>query len=277
MPDRSGIESERALQRMSDSVAEAGAAAAAPALTIARATPERLADCEAVVREVFGFSDAEAAPAWLVHTSTLFGGVARMALVGDEVAGFAFAFPAVDEDGPTLFLSEVAVLPRHRGRGIAMRMLAEVRDEALALGHERMIWTTNALSSRNLHLYLVRCRTRLVRFCPGIYEALFAHHAPDAVNGDEVLLEWRLRDPAVVAALAGEPSPRPPARAPERVEIPYDADALHAAPPAERRAWRESVRAQAEQLLAAGWQGVDLAVDHAQQRSFVVFEEAERP
>ncbi len=242
----------------------------APA-AIVPATRERLLECDEVARRVFGFSDAETIPAWLVHTSTLFGGVARMALAGGEAVGFAFAFPAVDEQGACLFLTEVSVLPEHRSRGIGLRLLTAVRDGALELGHERMVWTTNALSSRTLHLYLVRCGAELVRMRPAMYDGLFDHHAPDVINGDEVELEWRLRDDSVAAALAGPARRAAPHVDTERVEIPYDVDALRIAPAELRRGWREQVRMGMETLLAAGYRGVDLASDQEARRSFVVF------
>lgn len=240
------------------------AAAESSVAAIVPATRERLLACDAVARRVFGFSDAETIPAWLVHTSTLFGGVARMALVGEEVVGFAFAFPAVDADGACLFLTELSVLAEHRSRGIGLGLLNAIRDGALELGHDRMRWTTNALSSRNLHLYLVRCRARLVGIRPGMYEGLFGdRHVPGAVDGDEVELELRLRDPR---SSSGSSSP-----ACELVEIPYELEPLRAAPPERLSAWREGVRARMQQLLAAGMRGVDLAVDRTAGRSFVVF------
>jgi predicted GNAT superfamily acetyltransferase len=256
----------------------------------------RMRECEQLARDVFGFGPGEAIPAWFVDTATRVGGVARAAIADDAVVGFFFAFPGVERGRPLLFLTELAVSPPHRGRGVARRLLAELRAAALARGCTRVQLTTNPLSARNLHLYLTRCGARIVAYHPLLYGDLI-----DGADGDEVELAWDLADEGLDARLAGRAGPGVAAgalpghvltRTVERdgvrvmgeqaasvrprgprclVEIPWDADALDAAAPPVRDAWRAGVRAAMATLLAAGYRGVDVAVDEPTRRAFVVF------
>ncbi len=79
-----------------------------------------------------------------------------MAEVGEEIAGMAHSFPmdadpaaepesdpvlrpyAELEDYGSLYVSGVAVFPRHRGRGIGTRLMASVDERAHSLGRPRV-------------------------------------------------------------------------------------------------------------------------------------------
>jgi predicted GNAT superfamily acetyltransferase len=226
---------------------------------------ERMLECQRLTRAVFGFREDETIPAWHLYTSTLFGGIARMALVDDAVAGFAYAFPAASGVERFLFLTELSVLPEHRSRGIGLCLVHAVRQAAIELGYDRMKWTTNALSGRNLHFYLARCGARIVRMRPLMYEQLLVGHSADGADGDEVEIDWRLHEQAVTVADDSDH---------QLVEIPWDVEQLRCTAPELRLAWRDRVRAAMTALLAEGYEGVDVAGDRGARRHFVVFARA---
>jgi predicted GNAT superfamily acetyltransferase len=272
-------------------------------VVVGPASRERLLECELLARNVFGFSDRETIPAWQLHTSTLFGGVALAAQLDGAVVGFAFAFPGVAHDGRFLFLTELSVAPQHRSLGIGMRLLGALREAAMGRGYARVKWTTSSVSCRNLYIYLARCRACIVRIHPLMYQGLIAGVPKDRVEGDEVELDWHLDDEAVASGLVGRPrvvvaadEPREvlltrtadvggvrtmevgvatdvdPGRPRYLVEVPWDVESLRAAPAELQRGWRDGVRAAMTALLDAGYRGVDMRADAAARRGFVVFE-----
>lgn len=258
--------------------------------------------CEQLVREVFEFTDAEVIPAWYMHTATLFGSIARVATLGDATVGFGIAFPAV-AGGPCLFLNQLCVAPAHRSRGIALRLLAAIRDAARDERWETMRWTTNAINSQNLYLYLGRCRAQLVGYHPMMYRGLLGRHSGMGANGDEVEIEWDLgantpddwfsrRQPqrdvipetvAIPTEPTGEDKLRIPTNEPSAldgaarsywVEVPWDAERLYETRPRDCLAWREALRARIGTLLELGYVGTDSVADPGERRSFIVFERA---
>ncbi len=203
----------------------------------------------ALVARALAFSDRDALPAWLVQTVAGHGGLALVALAGGRPVGFSFALPT---GAGELFSCGLAVERAWRGRGIGRRLKLAQRERALALGVRTIRWTADPLSAPALALYLGGLGARLVAYCPELYAAV----RPASVPADDVLIEW---------ALTAEPqrSGRPVAR----VEIPLD----RAAPSGAGR--RLEVRRAMTAALARGGVGVDVAVDRAAGRAYVLFAE----
>lgn len=124
-------------------------------------------------------------------------------------------------DGDTLvggcvgFLSAVAERELHsyiagvsgaaRGRSVGFALKTHQRSWALKRGLGRVSWTFDPLVRRNAYFNLVKLGARPRAYLVNFYGAM-----SDAINaGDEtdrLEAEWRLDDPAVLRASAGEPS-----------------------------------------------------------------------
>jgi GNAT superfamily N-acetyltransferase len=210
---------------------------------------EIVAGCALVARSL-AFSDRDALPPWLVQTVAENGGLALVALAGGRPVGFSFALPA---GAGELFSCGLAVERAWRGRGVGRLLKLAQRERALALGVRTIRWTADPLSARALALYLGGLGARLVAYRPELYAAV----RPSAVAADDVLIEWSLT--------AG---PARPGRPAARVEIPLDPTA----PALARR--RLEVRRAMTAALAGGGVGVDVALDRAAGRAYVLFAEA---
>jgi predicted GNAT superfamily acetyltransferase len=272
-------------------------------LIVAAVPRERFRECERLARDVFGFTDLEATPAWHMYTTTLFGGVGLAASLDDEIVGYIYAFPAVTEGKPFLYATELSVRPELRSQGIGMRLMSAMRDAGNDLGYRLIKWTTNAVSSRNLYIYLTRCRARIVGLRSMMYVGLFDNHGEQGLHGDEVEIDWHISDASVEAAVADPPrssgsceriapalltTTEPAADSFRRVvdwrdnidqdclrywvEIPWDAEALEAHSIEAINEWRRAVRRTMRALLERGYEGVDVALDRSERRSFVAFE-----
>ena len=131
----------------------------------------------------------DALPPWLVQTSAAHGGLALGAFEDGRLVGFSFALPG----GPgELFSCGLAVATGCRGRGIGLRLKRLQRDRAAAMGVDTIRWTADPLSAPALALYLGTLRARLVAYAPELY----AEVRPSAIPPDDVVIEWRLSEPA---------------------------------------------------------------------------------
>lgn len=222
-------------------------------------------DCEAGVRlqrDIWGRDFADVAPATLLQVCQRVGGVASGAFASDgRLLGFVFGISGVRDGAPAHWSDMLAVRPEARGLGLGRRLKLHQRERLLAAGVERVCWSFDPLVARNARLNLTALGAEPVEYVPDMYgdTASVLHRGLDT---DRLIVEWRLRDPAVERILAGrrpevpaearaapvataappgaEP---PPPRAPwVRVELPADIEHLKAADPDAARRWQHHLR-----------------------------------
>jgi GNAT superfamily N-acetyltransferase len=186
-----------------------------------------------------------------MRTTDRFGGLTLGAFAHGALVGYSYALPGFD-GGPFLLSCGLVVAPGFESRGIGMSLKLAQARHARRAGYDLVRWTTNALASRPLRLYLSKLGARLVRYHADMYPAAFFP--------DEVEIEWDLREGR---------SQTGPARASHSVEIPWDRALLA---PEEGRRWVARVRAAMPGLLADGFVGTAVLVDKVKKRSFVRFE-----
>lgn len=223
-------------------------------------------DCEAGVRlqrDIWGRDFVDVVPATILQVSQRVGGVASGAFAPDgRLVGFVFGISGVRDGAPAHWSDMLAVRPEARGRGLGRRLKLHQREQLLAVGVERVYWSFDPLVSRNARLNLVALGAEPVEYVPDMYgdTASVLHRGLDT---DRLVVEWRLRDPAVERILdGGRPEvpaearaapiatapppgaePPPPPRAPwVRVELPADVERLKAADPEAARRWQRHLR-----------------------------------
>jgi predicted GNAT superfamily acetyltransferase len=227
-----------------------------------------------------------------MHTTASFGGLTLGAFVGERLVGYSYALPGFD-GRPFLLSCGLAVAPEFESRGVGLALKLAQARHAREAGYDLARWTTNALASRPLHVYLSKLGARLVRYRAGMYADLV-----EPVLPDEVEIEWDLGTAGSTPAARRGTPPRPvtrtraPAGGPRRlvgvgdgmladpvypsysVEIPWDRAALARDVPELAREWLAGVRVAMRALLAAGYVGTVVLPDPSTRRSFVVFDRA---
>jgi predicted GNAT superfamily acetyltransferase len=162
------------------------------------------------------------------------------------------------------------------GRHVGFALKLHQRAWAMLRGVSEIAWTFDPLVSRNAYFNLVKLAALPDEYLSNFYGAML-----DTLNGDDdsdrLLVRWRLRDPAVVAACSGRTTPALAADeiargavvalgvaaegAPETgrldgatslVAVPRDISALRATDPALAQKWRVAVREALAALLADG-------------------------
>lgn len=262
-------------------VQAADAAALASGVEIRELTD--LADLGAAVRLYAGIWGRDANPPITVELLRAFakaGNYVTGAFDGDRLVGSCVGFfhaPAEDA-----LHSHIAGVARELGgRHVGFALKLHQRAWALLRGVSEIAWTFDPLVSRNAYFNLAKLGAEAVEYLPNFYGAML-----DGINGvddsDRLLIRWRLRDPAVVAACDGggpalvsvadelasgavvalgvsatggpEPGPaRAQAAGPVAlVAVPPDIGALRASDPALAHAWRVAVRDALSGLVADG-------------------------
>ncbi|SDD14885.1 Predicted acetyltransferase, GNAT superfamily [Nocardioides lianchengensis] len=164
------------------------------------------------------------------------------------------------------------------GRHVGFALKLHQRAWAMLRGVSDIAWTFDPLVSRNAYFNLAKLAAEPVEYLPNFYGTML-----DTINGvddsDRLLVRWRLRDPAVVAACAGGPGLAPVSVADELaagavvalgrsrtgtpvagpldgpvslVAVPADIGVLRAEDPELAHAWRNAVREALTTLVAGG-------------------------
>lgn len=183
------------------------------------------------------------------------GGYAFGAYDGDAMVGASFAFVGLGPRGDVRLHSHITgVLPEARGRHIGLDLKRHQRAWSLERGIETVTWTFDPLVRRNAWFNVARLRAVGVEYLVDFYGPM-----DDAINlrepTDRLLVEWRLRDPRVVAAAEGESTGGPgedPGEDAVLVPLPDDVERLRETDPAAARRWREGMRDVLAPLLREG-------------------------
>jgi predicted GNAT superfamily acetyltransferase len=224
-----------------------------------------------------------------MHTTDLYGGLTLGAFVDGRLVGFSYALPGFD-GRPFLLSCGLAVAAGFESHGIGLALKLEQARHARRAGYDLARWTTNALASRPLHLYLSKLGGRLVGYRAHMYAGLVSTAFPD-----EVEIEWVLANGSPSRRAHGGEPPHPvttsreascglrrlvrldeselrrPALPAYSVEIPWDRAALARDAPDLAPPWIAGVRSVMQALLSSGYAGTAVLPDAAARRSFVVF------
>jgi predicted GNAT superfamily acetyltransferase len=250
--------------------------------------------CEAIMGEVFEFADINVIPAWQMYTSTHHGGVVLGAYVDDRMVGYSFAYPAFDGTSTYLFSSGLCVLKEHQSHGLGYRLKVEQGRQARSRGYEEIRWTVDPLNSKAMYVY-GKLGAVLVRYHREMYEHLQLGGADGGIVADEVEVKWKLgvRDTEMPHEQISSPLQSIPCLTesesaggmrvlvsaatdfephdPVVLEVPWDLQQLKAFSVDAATRWRLEVRALMEKLFSLGYQGVQVMLSKAEERSFVAF------
>jgi predicted GNAT superfamily acetyltransferase len=107
---------------------------------------------EDLQKEVWAVNDREIFPRLALVPMIEVGGVLLGAFDREEMVGFVFGFPGLEDGRPTLHSDMLAVRPEYRSQGLGYKLKLEQREKALAKGIDRITWTFDPLQSRNAYL-----------------------------------------------------------------------------------------------------------------------------
>ncbi|MBK8770763.1 MAG: GNAT family N-acetyltransferase [Rhizobiales bacterium] len=199
---------------------------------------------EALQRTVWGEGDKED-PADLMMVIQSEGGLVAGAFSGDELVGYVFGFPA--RETHVQHSHRLAVHPKARGAGLAVRLKFFQRSWCLSHGITLVRWTFDPLRHANAHLNMARLGARASTYYTDYYGAMQGINA--GLPSDRLLAEWHLQDAHVDGLARGD---TPSATGLERLTIPRDLDQLLKDDPSLALSERLRVRNALQAQFAAG-------------------------
>ena len=159
--------------------------------------------CLAIQDQTWGERFTERASVAMLMGTQRVGGVAAGAFDATQaLLGFVFGFNGVREGRLAHWSYMLAVRSGVQGRGLGRRLKAYQRETLLASGIEVAYWTYDPLVATNAHLNLNRLGARAIEYVPDMYGDDTGSDLHRDLGTDRFLVEWRLGDPGVEAALA---------------------------------------------------------------------------
>jgi predicted GNAT superfamily acetyltransferase len=166
---------------------------------------ETISDLESALRlerEVWDFSAADVTPLALAVAMKASGTIWLGALDGEQLVGFACAFPSLHEGRIGFHSHTLAVRPQCRDSGIGFRLKLEQRWRVLARGVKEITWTFDPLRSRNAHLNFAKLGVVSATYKVDFYGAQTS--SPLHTNGtDRLWVSWQLAERRVEERIKG--------------------------------------------------------------------------
>jgi predicted GNAT superfamily acetyltransferase len=166
---------------------------------------ETISDLESALRlerEVWDFSAADVTPLALAVAMQASGTIWLGALDGEQLVGFACAFPSLHEGRIGFHSHTLAVRPQCRDSGIGFRLKLEQRWRVLARGVKEITWTFDPLRSRNAHLNFAKLGVVSATYKVDFYGAQTS--SPLHTNGtDRLWVSWQLAERRVEERIKG--------------------------------------------------------------------------
>ena len=171
------------------------------------ASLDELAECVAVQRAVWRFTDEDLIPVrFFVVAQKIEGQVIGAFAPSGKLVGFCLAVPALRGAKVYLHSHMLAVLPEYRDRGLGHQLKLEQRRKALAQGIRWIEWTFDPLEGKNAHFNLERLGAVARRYVPNQY-GITASPLHRGLPTDRLVAEWWLHSPRAVACAEGRPKP----------------------------------------------------------------------
>jgi predicted GNAT superfamily acetyltransferase len=243
-------------------------------------------EVEEIQREAWGFEDIDIVPGDMLIASQHAGGMVLCALAGERMIGFAFGFPALEENHLSIHSHMLAVRNDARNLQAGFYLKLAQREAALAQGIKEITWTFDPLQSLNAHLNFTKLGVTSRRYFINFYGETTSSPLHQGFGTDRLWVNWNLESERVKQCVerikSNDSSPAQKSfsmpseatlllrvenhqpRLTEDVEekfsgpqcfleVPQHINVLKESDPLLGRAWRETTRAAFLAALAAGF------------------------
>jgi predicted GNAT superfamily acetyltransferase len=154
-------------------------------------------------KEIWEFDDADVTPLALAAATRASGSIWLGAFQQQQLAGFAFAFPSLEQHKLGFHSHTVGVRASQQSAGVGFQLKLAQRKKVLALGLDKMTWTFDPLRARNAHfnfskLGVLSNSYRIDFYGSHTSSPLFGH------STDRLWVSWHLDSPRVEERLKGK-------------------------------------------------------------------------
>ena len=173
-------------------------------------TMQEFHDCVELQEETWGRGFSERVPTAILKVSQILGGVAAGAYTEDgDLEGLVFGMTGI-RDGELVHWSDLLAVTEHsRDAGLGTQLKAYQREQVLARGVEKMLWTFDPLQSRNAYLNFAKLGIVVQEYAENMYgETDSPLHR--GVGTDRFVALWELTSLRTTHRLAGSKPPAQP-------------------------------------------------------------------
>lgn len=170
-------------------------------------TMEEFHKCVELQEQTWGRGFSERVPTAILKVSQILGGVAAGAFSEDgDLEGFVFGMTGI-RDGELVHWSDMLAVTEHaRDAGLGTLLKSYQREQVLALGIEKMLWTFDPLQSRNAYLNFSKLGIVVREYVGNMYgETDSPLHL--GVGTDRFIALWELTSFRTSDRLAGSRAP----------------------------------------------------------------------
>lgn len=181
---------------------------------------------EELQKTVWGFADLDVVPYSQLAAAKEAGGVLVGAFDGDDLVGFVYGFPALEDGEIAIHSHMAAVDARYRNHNVGYRLKIAQRDRALEKGIKLITWTFDPLQSVNAYFNIEKLGVISNKYLVNFYgeeTTSFLH----SIGTDRLWVRWEM-----------EPGPLCETERRE-IEIPLD---INREDPASAWEWRAKTR-----------------------------------
>ena len=175
-------------------------------------TMQEFHGCVELQEQTWGRGFSERVPTAILKVSQILGGVAAGAYSEDgDLEGFVFGMTGIRDDQLVHWSDMLAVTEHARDAGLGTQLKAYQREQVLARGVEKMLWTFDPLQSRNAHLNFVKLGIVVREYMENMYgETDSPLHR--GVGTDRFIAVWELTSTRASRRLAGSKPPGQPSK-----------------------------------------------------------------
>jgi len=243
--------------------------------------------CVDLQRATWGSDFRELVAPALLKISQKIGGVCAGTFHDGKLLGFVYGLAGYVDGQPLHWSHMLAVREDHRDQGIGKMLKEYQREQVIAGGVDRMLWTYDPLVARNAHLNLNRLGARVLEYVPNMYGENPMSRTDSVIGTDRFIVEWDLtsgstssdpslpRDAAVITVASTDnvdETPEFPEDQTVLVEVPEDIQKLKLTAPNEAQAWRILLREAFLRYGELGYSIAGLARDRQAGRAFYLLQ-----
>lgn len=154
---------------------------------------EELHACELLQKKIWGFEDISVVPHHLMLTTIKNGGLLLGAFErmtsGEQLVGFVYGFPGIEERRLKHCSLMCAVLPERRFQGLGYELKLKQREFVLSQGIELVTWTFDPLISPNAYFNLHKLGVISDRYEHNLYGDM-RDRLNAGLETDRLTVEW---------------------------------------------------------------------------------------
>lgn len=171
-------------------------------------TPDELASCVALQREVFNLPDIEISPVRHLIVTRHAGGFTLGAFEGEKLVGFVLSVLSFIRNEKMFYSHMTAIDQAYQNYGIGSRLKWAQRERAIEEGVNYIKWTFQPVQARNAFFNLEKLGAVITEYQPNFYGTDYGYGDDESsklgIDSDRLFAQWEIKSERVTKLSKGE-------------------------------------------------------------------------